>query len=225
MCVRDKEKAFPLNTQKLEPGQDRDAARASRRQNQFLICFWKELSDWFFYYLCRKSNVNLQQRSSQFLSISQQSTRSGFTSTICKFLQFCFSWTFSTGPDLLQDKLPHCTGSNVCQFLSTICWRRVPSPGVQDLSPSHLLSVNLPPELHPETTLWSGGDWWWAEEQRLVLWKALRGAMETLHTQSSERPDIESRASEQWTAGYASDAKQGFRKCTQRARWVAIRNK
>lgn len=120
----------------------------------------------------------------------------------------------------------HIVQDQMCvSFSAPICWRRVPSPGVQDLSPSHLLSVNLPPELHPETTLWSGGDWWWAEEQRLVLWKALRGAMETLHTQSSERPDIESRASEQWTAGYASDAKQGFRKCTQRARWVAIRNK
>lgn len=75
MCARDKEKAFPLNTQKLEPGQDRDAALASHRQNQFLICFWKELSDWFFITCVRK--VNLQQRSSQFSSLSQQSTHSG----------------------------------------------------------------------------------------------------------------------------------------------------
>lgn len=139
---------------------------------------------------------------------------------ICKFFLLFFSWLVSTftrhmsNLHTIQDEL-------YVNFLTPqLFTRKVPRPGLQDLSPSLLLSVSSIQKPHCGI----GGDWWWAEEQRLVLRKALRGAVETLHTRSCEKPDIESRVSEQWTAGCASDAEQGFRKCTQSGRWVAVRN-
>lgn len=98
----------------------------------------------------------------------------------------------------------------------------VPRTGVQDFSPSLLLSVNQSQHVSsiqkPHCGL--GHDRWWAKWQSSVLWKA-----ETLHTQSSKRPDIESRVSEQRTASCTSDAQQGFRRCTMWSRWVAEINR
>lgn len=85
---------------------------------------------------------------------------------------------------------------------------------LQDLSPSLLLSVNQPWELlssiqKPHCGL--GGGWWWAKEQRLVLWRALRGAMETLQAQRSVTPNIESRVSESSEPqGHAAERRAGL---------------
>lgn len=142
MCAQDKGKAFPLNTQKVEPGQKRGAACASHRR-QFLIFFLKDISDWLA--IACVTEAEKRPKSTCSSPISQQNTTFSLFLWYASFSN-CFFFFFDHFPQVLtycrssvhtiQDRLY--VNFSTPQLLTC----RVPRPGLQDLSPSLLLSVN-----------------------------------------------------------------------------------